>query len=203
MNHGVIMRYAVSQMLLMTIIIAIPLPGTTTVRDYTIIVEPRWLDLERNNQNTELFGGKWILAGSITFRKKSKETIYLSKLTFRWKGNKLENLLGSLYKKDLDKQFLPVEEFLISDSNWNKKKQTLIFNFNKSISLGPTNIFYLVLTVPEPIENAIKQGFFVVESNSLPIPYKSIARYTSPSLAFNNTPSPEKSATHTKETVLA
>lgn len=185
------MRYAVSQMLLITIITAIPMPGKETTRDCTIIVEPQWLDLEHNHQNAAIFGGKWILAGSITFRKKSKDTIYLSKLSFRWKGNKLDNLLGSLYKKDLDKQFLPVEEFLISDSYWNKKKQALIFNFNKPISLGPKNIFYLVLTVPEPVENTIKEGFFVVESNNLPAPYKSITRQKTQSLAFHQASSPE------------
>lgn len=181
------MRYTVSKMLLIYVIVSFPLLGKTVWKDCTIVIEPKWRDLEYDHHhNIELFGGKWILAGSITFRKKSKDTIYLSKLTFRWKGIKLDNLLGSLYKKDLDKRFLPIEEFLISDSSWNRKKQTLVFNFKKKVSLGPKNIFYLVLTVPEKIEPTLKQGSFIVESNGLPIPFKSLARNQSLNLAFFN-----------------
>ncbi len=178
------MKCAVPQILLITTIIYIPLKALPSQRDYTLSAQAQWKDLEQNNKNVDFFGGKWILAGSITFKKKSKETIYLSRLTFRWKGNNVDNLLGSLYRKDLDKEFLPVEEFFISDSYWNKKKQMLIFNFNKPISLGPTNIFYLVLTVPEELEPMMKEGLFVVESNSLPQPYKSVEHYDVPSLAF-------------------
>jgi len=183
----VLMKYSILSMLFVCVMVALPMLGKTMRRECTIVIEPKWQNLEHNYYyNTELFGGKWILAGSITFRKKSKDTIHLSKLIFRWKGTKLDNLLGSLYKKDLDKRFLPIEEFLISDSSWNRKKQMLVFNFKKQISLGPKNIFYLVLTVPEQIEPTLKQGSFVVESSGLPVAFKPITRHHSLNLAFSN-----------------
>lgn len=179
------MKYSVPNKLLLFVFVSLPLAGKSS-SECTIVIEPKWHDLEKRQQDSGLFGGKWILAGSITFRKKSKDTVYLSKLTLRWRGKKrINNLLGSLYRKNLDKQFLPIEEFLLSDSNWNKKKQTLVFNFHKSIYLGPTNIFYLVLTVPEQLEETLKQGSFLIEAQSLPTPFKLAARHRPLTLAFH------------------
>lgn len=180
------MKFSVPNLILIFALISLPLIGKTVKRDCTIILEPKWQNLENNKQKNKIFGGKWILAGSITFRKKSKDTVYLSKLIFRWKGKKIDNLLGSLYKKNLDKKFLPIEDSLICDSYWNKKKQTLIFNFKKQVSLGPTSIFYLVLTVPDKLENTLKQGSFFIESHCLPTPFKMAARHQTLILTFSS-----------------
>ena len=189
------MKYSVPNKLLLFVFVSLPLVGKSS-SECTIVIEPKWYDLEKSRQDSGIFGGKWILAGSITFRKKSKDTVYLSKLTLRWRGKRrINNLLGSLYRKNLDKQFLPIEEFLLSDSNWNKKKQTLVFNFHKSIYLGPTNIFYLVLTVPEQLEEILKQGSFLIEAQSLPTPFKLAARHHPLTLAFRQVESLETQST--------
>ena len=36
---------------------------------FKVVVEPRWQNLEQNSERCKQFGGKWILAGSITYRK--------------------------------------------------------------------------------------------------------------------------------------
>lgn len=185
------MKYKI--LLLLTFdLVHVPLVGKIVPCDCTIKVEPKWQDLEHNQQHTDLFGGKWILAGSIIFKKKSNETIHISKLLFRWRGDKIENLLGSLYKKNIDKKFLAIEEHHISDSYWNRKKQTLIFNFKKPVSLGARNEFYLVLTVPNQLEQIIKEGNFIVELSGLPMPLRSVIRQQSLSFAFSNINSYEK-----------
>lgn len=161
--------------------------GSSDFDDFKIILEPKWQNLEDNPQKNDQFGGQWILAGCITFKKKSKDVINLSTLQLHWHGPKIENLLASLYKKNLDKEFIPVEDNLICDGLWNKKEQTLILTFNKKHNLGPLNIFYLVLTVPPHLENKLKSGFFSIEKNELPMQYNLSMRNTSLSLAFNTT----------------
>jgi len=155
--------------------------------DYSIIVELQWQSLEDNEQKNEIFG-KWVFAGKIVLRKRSKEKVYISELHFTWKGKKLSMLLGSLYKKDLNKKFLPLEDVLISDSQWDKRKQRLVFDFEKPISLGPTNIFYLVLTVPQKIEDVVKEGLFFVEPDGLPSQFREIVENKRLALAFADEP---------------
>lgn len=71
-----------------------------TADNFTITLEPTWKNLEqRKTKNIRKFGGKWILAGSITFKKKAKDTVTLGKIYLQWHGPTLENVVGSLYKK--------------------------------------------------------------------------------------------------------
>jgi hypothetical protein len=114
-------------------------------------------------------GGKWILVGSITFHKKSKEVAKLEKISFEWHGDPIDHLSGSLYKKIPEKQFMPIEDNLVCDGSWNKLNQCLILDFNnRKQTLGPRNIFYLVFTVPESIEPALKSGYFNLVQTNLP-----------------------------------
>jgi len=101
----------------------------TTANEFSVILEPKWENLESNTKKTKEFGGKWILVGSITFKKNSKEPVNLSKIYLNWQGETIKNLVGSLYKKKSNKDFIPIQDYLICDSVWNKTKQTLILKF--------------------------------------------------------------------------
>ena len=141
----------------------------TIPTDCLISVTPHWQSVESSCKHEEEFCSKWILVGSITFRKKSKNPIKLESLRLAWNGKRINHLDGSLYTKVPGKKFLPIEQNLVSDSNWNKGRQELIFNFqdNKQ-TLGPTSIFYLVLTVPKDIQDTLKRGHFSVIKQALP-----------------------------------
>ena len=160
---------------------------STALENFSVILEPKWKNLEHDHKKSEEFGGKWILVGSITFEKKSKEYVSLDKINLCWNGESIDNLIGSLYKKIPEKEFIPIQDNLISDGNWNKTKQTLILKFDKKLSLGPTTTFYLVLTVPETIEFQLKSGSFCIEEQCLPDPFKHCAHNRQLSLAINTT----------------
>src|SRR5580658_9675791 len=81
--------------------------------NFQVLLEPLWEDLENNAQKAHDFGGRWILAGSITFKKKAKDTLHLNKIYLQWHGNKIENLIASLYLRDDDEKFLPIQDNLI------------------------------------------------------------------------------------------
>lgn len=147
--------------------------------DYKIVLEPMWIDLDHGHHDpakVAAFGGIWILAGSITFEKKAKESVSLHRLHLQWLGTDLDNLTASLYRKTPDKQFYPIEANLVCDGVWCKKKQTLLFTFNQQQTLGVRNIFYLVLTVPPELEYTMKQGRFSLLSYTLPEPFRPAAK---------------------------
>jgi hypothetical protein len=154
---------------------------------FNIALKPKWRCLEENCEKAATFGGKWILAGSITFKKRCKDPIYIDTINLHWNGDNLDNLIASLYRKNLDKElFLPIEENLVCDGVWNKNKQTLVLNFDEKESLAPTTTFYLVLTVPDGIEPVLKKGSFCLEEQCLPKPFKQCAQQEKLSLAFND-----------------
>ena len=155
-----------------------------SLEDFNVTLHPEWENLDRNNNSTEEFGGKWMLAGSITFQKKIKDPVYIKQIIMRWTGDTIDNLIASLYKKDLDKGFLPIEDNLMCDGVWNKTKQTLVLNFEEKETLGPVTIFYLVLTVPESLEPLLKTGSFCIDEKCLPAPFKECAQNTNLSLAI-------------------
>ncbi len=137
--------------------------------DCLISVEPKWENLCTDPTHIDTFGGKWIVVGSISFRKKIKDPTKLDKIRLAWHGPHMNNLSGSLYRKYPEKKFLAIEDNLICDSTWNRTKQELILNFEDNPqSLGPLTMFYLVLTVPPSQEEIIKQGHFSVLKACLP-----------------------------------
>jgi len=160
----------------------------TTANEFSVVLEPKWENLEPNAKKTKEFGGKWMLVGSITFKKNSKEPVNLSKIYLNWQGKTIKNLVGSLYKKKSDKNFMPIQDYLICDSAWNQTKQTLILKFDEKQILGPTTIFYLVLTIPENIEKVVKKGSFVIEKEYLPEQFKVYALQHNLPLALYTNP---------------
>lgn len=154
--------------------------------EFNISLKPKWCDLDGNCTKATQFGGKWILAGSITFKKRCKDPICIETINLHWNGDPLDNLIASLYRKNLEKElFLPIEDNLVCDGAWNKTKQMLVLNFNEKENLAPTTVFYLVLTVPETIEPILKQGSFCLDGQCLPKPFKQCAQQEKLSLALN------------------
>ena len=170
------------------LIIASTLPiHMSRAEEFNIVLKSKWCDLDGNCTKATQFGGKWMLVGSITFKKRCKDPICIETINLRWNGEKIDNLIASLYKKNFDKEaFLPIEENLVCDGIWNKNKQTLILNFDERENLGPTTVFYLVLTVPEEIEQILKKGSFSLEEQCLPKPFKQCAQQEKLSLAMND-----------------
>lgn len=137
--------------------------------DCDVLLVPRWDNLEKNNMIERDLGGRWILVGSITFHKTSKEVAKLSRISLEWHGNHIDHLSGSLYKKNSEKRFMPIEENLVCDGSWNKRNQRLTLDFHdRKQTLGPRNIFYLVFTVPEAIEPKLKTGYFSLSDTNFP-----------------------------------
>jgi hypothetical protein len=173
----------------------------TNFSDFQVILEPMWENLQDDSQRAKEFGGKWILLGSITFKKKSKEDIRLQNMCLKWNGQHIKHLNASLYRKSLDKKFLPIEENLICDSCWNKKTQTLVLNFNKKHRLGAVDVFYLVLTVPHNVEKKLRDGAFTIEEECLPEQFKPCARHDELTLAVHIPPEPLPDATNQQHLV--
>ena len=64
---------------------------------------------------------------------------------------------------------MPIEDNLICDGVWNQKNQCLVLDFNhRKQTLGACTIFYLVFTVPDAIEPALKNGYFRITKINLP-----------------------------------
>lgn len=136
-----------------------------------VSLSPLWQDLEGSPERAQTFGGKLMLVGAITFKKRMPEHIKLQKLSLRWQGpnnEQLPDLACSLYQKDLNKEFLPIQEFLVCDGMWNATKQLIDFTFDQTKTLSTYDIFYVVITVPELHEDTIKKGSFVLLDSSLP-----------------------------------
>ncbi len=153
--------------------------------DFQIILEPIWQDLDGNRTRSHQFDGKWILAGSITFKKKAKESVNLSRLYLHWTGTKINGLMGSLYRKNMDEEFLAIEKNLVCDGTWNSAEQTLMLNFDKQQNLSLVNIFYLVLTVPEDLEETIRHGRFDLVNYCLPESFQPCTAHQKLSLALD------------------
>ncbi len=112
--------------------------------------------------------------------------LFLDTISLTWNGDYIDTLSASLYKKNLSRNFLPIEDNLICDGIWNKKKQTLMFNFDEKETLNPTTTFYIVLTIPQSIENILLNGTFSLDENFLPKPFKQRAQTINLSLTINN-----------------
>lgn len=165
-----------------------PLKMKAQQEAFRVVLEAKWQDLENNAQRSKQFGGKWILAGSIVFKKRSSDTIFLDEIQLSWKGKKIDNLIASLYEKNATGSFLPIEKYHLCDSIWKYSTQQLFLKFNHPFSLGAVNTFYLVLTVPQEIENKLKCGHFCITQHGLPFPYREYVGTHNLSLALNSLP---------------
>jgi len=143
---------------------------------FDIIMSSKWTPLEEQNKHMQKLEGKWVELGTITFKKNSNENVYLDEIDLQWKGKPLDTLQATLYKqKAPNKKFLPIEENVICDGAWRKDKQELLLRFNKRESLVSTNIFHLVITVSQNLEQQLTDGEFELKVHCLPEQYKRCA----------------------------
>lgn len=144
---------------------------------FTIKLEPKWDDLDKNNK-TKIFKDQWILAADIIIKKTAPEYVSLDELHLCWhgkNGKKINQLVASLYEKNNDKNFMPIEQYLICDSTWKKSEQKLILKFEKPKILFSVNKLSLVLTVPKELIKTLKSGHFTLDAECLPAEYKEYA----------------------------
>ena len=152
-----------------------------------LAIAPEWNDLEDTAKaKTEEFGGRWMHAGTFVFKNKSGDNVSLKELSLAWKGkSRIASLVGSLFKKEPNKPFMPIEKMLVSDGHWNKKKQILQLKFNESIHIGTSTTFCLVLTVPDNLEKILDEGYFTVMTDTLPRQLKKAIRKQRPILSIS------------------
>ncbi|MFH1831882.1 MAG: hypothetical protein ABH827_03705 [bacterium] len=110
---------------------------------------------------------KWVWISSITV--KSKEALKLKKIHVLWhgkKGEKIDALSASLFsKRRQDSCVTPIEENLVCDGIWDKKKQRIIFNIDKKVV--STSDYHMVLSFPHNVEKLLKRGKFVLSQKKL------------------------------------
>ncbi len=158
------MKYTIS-----LILITAATTLSISASDCDILLAPRWDNLGKNSTHEKRFGEKWILVGSITVHKTSKQSAELGKISLQWHGDHIDTLSGSRFKKIPEKLFLPIDDNLLCDGSWNKLDQRLILDFHeKKQTLGPHSIFYLVFSIPETIESTLKNGHFSLVQTNLP-----------------------------------
>lgn len=158
-------------------------------------ISSEWRNLEDTckGEYTEKFGGRWMLAGTFIFKNRSGDTVPLTELDLAWKGKlKISDLVGSLFKKEPNKEFMPVQDFLISDGHWNAKQQVLQLKFNERELIGLTTTFCLVLTVPSSLEKTLNDGHFTVIIDNLPRQLKKTVKKRRPILSISPTGSTKK-----------
>jgi hypothetical protein len=137
-----------------------------------VSIKPEWRNLD-DQEKSEKFGGKWMLAGKITIRKRIKDTITLQALDLKWEGKEIiNNLNASLYRQTPNQELIPIEETLVCDGHWNKDKQLLQLKFDHKEYLHTQSIFCLVLTVSNQLEPILKKGSFKVITQNLPYQLK-------------------------------
>jgi len=132
-----------------------------------ITLTPAWQHIGHGKALGNTFGGTWICAGIITIKKRINEALSLTEAAFHWNGSHITSLHASLYRKN-GEPFLAIEENLVSDGVWKSNQQLLSFSFNNKQVLDPITTFYLVLTVPSPLEQHLKKGSFQLLASHLP-----------------------------------
>lgn len=127
-----------------------------------------WHDLGYNHHltcSTECHPEKCVNIGYITFRCNKK--LNLQKLKLQWTGKSIHQIASSLYKKKKKAQpLLLIEENVVCDGKWNKKKQQLIFPINEKVVA--TNTYYVILSFPCREEDKLKSGTFKFSEEAPP-----------------------------------
>lgn len=157
----------------------------------------KWQNLDDSGtslENQQTFGGKWILAATITFKKRTPDDIYFTMLDLEWQGISLSKLNATLFRCDPDRPFVPLEENVIADGSWSEHHQMLRFAFKEKERLQTTHTFGLVLTIPAELEKTIKTGHFNLVPATLPKPLQAIAQENPLHVHFMRT---------TKDTVIS
>lgn len=151
-------------------------------------IKPSWHMVNERTTITDQLGGNWVLVGVLNFKKKTRDTIFLDQLEIIWEGDPLKSLPATLYKKQADKPFLPLQDYVICDGIWNAHRQEIIFKFEKPYQLNGATCFYLVLTIPDHLEPTIRKGAFSIKHTALPELLKTCLDTKRCSLSFETVP---------------
>jgi hypothetical protein len=149
-----------------------------------LTIHKAWKSLDDTAINHETYGGNLILGGTIEVIKRSHEPVFITKILLKWRGKKLDSLIGSLYKQPIDKEFLPIEEFLLCDGSWNTQDQYLIFTFTNPVLLQARTTLQLVFMIPPALESCIKSGSFEIEPFSVAKSFHDLVPATGHKLAY-------------------
>ena len=123
-----------------------------------------WKEFKLTPTSKNFKSEKWVWTELITL--KSKQALKLKELRIQWIGKKIKQLSASLYLKRKEGEVLiPIEENLVCDGFWDRKKQQIIFPMNEKIIA--TNSYYLVLSFQRNIESLLKKGKFVLYKQNL------------------------------------
>jgi hypothetical protein len=160
----------------------------TNASQYQLNVNPSWQMLNKRTEIADQLGGNWVLVGILNFKKKTRETIFLDQLEIMWEGEPLASLPSTLYKKQADKPFIPLQDYVICDGIWNAHRQEIVFKFEKPYQLNGTTCFYLVLTIPDHLEPVIRKGIFNIKHTALPELFKTCLKSKRCSLSFETVP---------------
>ncbi len=92
---------------------------------------------------------------------KSKTAMRLQQINLQWTGGTINSMHGSLYRKArVNQELIPIQENLVSDGNWNKKKQQISFELDEKVVA--VNEYYLVLSFPKKIAPKLRHGKFTL-----------------------------------------
>ena len=126
-----------------------------------------WKEFSLTQNPYQFKDEKWVWVSSITV--KSKEALKLKQLSIQWhgkRGEKIDTLSAALFsKRREDLCVTPIEENLVCDGIWDKKKQQIIFNIDKKVV--STNDYHMVLSFPHNTESLLKRGKFVLFKKKL------------------------------------
>ncbi len=152
-------------------------------RLYTVRMKQKWRKLDKH---ADRFGGEWVLIGKIKFGKGTPVPIQLYEINLKWHGSTLKEMIGSLYRKVSHKPFMPTNDYFIADSYWDPDAQTLHFKFDEPDDLGQANTYYLVLTVPEDLQDNLNYGRFELLPTGLPKEFRPCASNEPIQLTFSS-----------------
>lgn len=141
----------------------------------TFTPESPWRELGLKKNVPANTPEKPTLVAHIMLKKHNKAPLVLTSLKLSWHGPQIDHLFGSLYKKEPEKDFRPLQYNLICDGAWNKEEQSLMLNFDFKQKLNPTNIFCLVLNISPELKELLKIGYFMLDEDYLPDLFKSCA----------------------------
>lgn len=174
MKHIPLLSAAIISFLSTFNVLSLP-PCLRQEKQCSILIASQWTILEDNKGRIQEFGTPTIIA-NITFKKYITDQIDLNSLRLKWHGPAIDHVMGSLYRRDPNKKFLPLQNNLICDGVWKKTEQTLILDFVAKQSLSTSNTFCLVLNVSPELKTILEKGKFTIYEDSLPDQFRSCAQ---------------------------
>lgn len=141
-----------------------------------------WHELD----TTQRFSSKWVMAGTLSIKKRMEHTLRIESMTLAWHGPAIERLEGSLFKMPRGKkEIFAIDENLISKGIWSIKFQRMHLHFSVPEYIhDPVALYGLVFTFDTQTEDLLKQGYFEIVPDLLPEPLQKSMKNAPIKLAF-------------------